>query len=140
MGRLLAAALLSAAAAGCTGEPPDDALACSIASADGWRKAYSPWNPQGVKARRLSPEDSARMRDSRLWRPLAPSAAFTANPGKACSTTTRDVGELAVSRDGLWARATFRSPNEEEMCLARREGTLWVERECEITMISDPII
>ena len=138
--RPLVAAILLSLAAGCAGEPTDDDLACSIASADGWKKAASPWNPQSVKARRLSPEDSARMRDGRLWRPLAPGAAFGANPGAACGTLTREVGELAVSRDGLWARAVFRSPNQEETCLARREGVLWIERECEITMIADPVL
>jgi hypothetical protein len=49
------------------------------------------------------------------------------------------MGSLAISPDERWARVVFRSPYQEETCLARREGDGWQERECDITMIADPL-
>lgn len=124
---------------GCSEEVSDDALACSLALRGGWLKAPSEFNPRGVPARRLSPEDRQRMRDSRLWRTLSPSDGFINDAAKVCGAPVSETGAIAVSKDGAWARVVFRSPYQEETCLARRDGTVWRERECDITMIADPI-
>ena len=136
-GIALAAAMLTV---GCgSSSDPDRALACSMVLRDQWVEVRSEWNPRGIPTRRLTPEDRARVRDDRLWRTLVPGPEFEANRAAACGGRARsDMRALAVSRDGQWARAEFVQQYQAEICLARREGERWRERECDITMIADP--
>lgn len=105
-----------------------------------WVKAPSDFKRQGVPVRRLMDEDRAKVRDSRLWRTLAPDPQFDANRDAACGgPAANHMRALAVSQDGEWARAEFESVDQAETCLARRDGGRWRERECDITMIADPV-
>ena len=128
-------------AAGCGGQAADDdAIACSMASVDGWVKAPLDFAPQGRKSRRLSAEDRRLATDSRQWRQLRSGTQFIDDPQRFCGATVRDVGPLQVSKDGQWALARFPGEWSVDECLARRERDRWIERECDTVVHIEPVI